>query len=297
MVVYPGKKEDITSYLLSEKILKWIPKLSIIGLILGKKGRRGLVIAIKNPIETILDGKSEENLNSLRNFATSIRVDKIAMAGRLPHLVLEDKSSNSLFVKGKRGTIFAILENVREVMEKEGLSSSTTKIGVLGTGFIGMALLTQLQKSGFDTVIGVDPRLKQPRIGEQVKIGSNPSLLSECDLVVVLTPKGDDIKDAIPHLKEGVIVVDDTHPSISKTNLLRIKSRRGKTYKVALTLNGTKFVPSLAGYINGKLLPGCVIEVLVLNGSKHQIITQDEFNKGAREMEFRVSLLDLTQFG
>jgi len=283
LLIYPGTREDIISYLLFDKLRSCIPVISVVGLVQkGEKTGRGLVLISKYSAEEILNRKAQEFLKLAKELGNSLGVKKIALAGRLSHLLTQ--TNDSLFITGKKGTVFAILESVRKTMNEKALPYSHTKIGILGIGFVGRAVLRHLQTFGFATVIGVDLRFKSLRIKDQqrVKMGPNFSLLSECDLVVVLSPQGDDIKEAIPYLKQGVVVLDETYPPISKRNLGRIQSK-GEVYKVVLELKGVRFFPHLPKFKN-KWLPGCVIEALLVSNSVKNWRSQNEFNKIASEM-------------
>lgn len=284
--VYPGSKEDVLGYLPFEKLTNFIPALSAIGFVQkGEKTGRGLVVATKHSIDEVLNGKNQEFLDPTRKLANSLRIKKVALVGRLPHLLT--RTDDELFATGKKGTVFTILESIRKIMKEKTLSYPKTKIGILGVGFIGGAVLRHLRVFGFNKVVGMDTRFRKSRVEDQgrVEIGPNPSLLRECDLVVVLSSQGDDVAESIPYLKQGVIVLDDTHPPISKENLLRIRSK-GETFKVALGLKRVKFFPRLPNF-EDRWLPGCVIEVLVesSNGGNG---SQEEFNKTASSINFEV---------
>ena len=80
-------------------------------------------------------------------------------------------------------------------------------------------------------------------------------VLTQADMVVVLTPKGSDFAPYMKHLKPGCLVVDDTHPRLHAT----ISGL--KLYKVAVGLPGTFFYPRLPGY-RRDWLPGCVVEAI-----------------------------------
>ncbi len=293
VLVYPGTKRDVAAYIPFEILRKFFPTISIVGFIKkGKKGKRGIILTTKYYFEELTDKKVKKISFLIEKFALSIKAKKIALVGRLPKLLF--KKENSLLVEGKTGTVFTILTTIQTTMRKMDLLPSKTNIGVIGIGFIGKEVLANLKSMGFASVIGVDPRFKENRILEDnIKKGRDFSLLNECDLVIILTPRGDDIKEIIPYLKKDIIVFDDTHPYIYKINIERIeKEKNGKVYKIVVSLEGMAIIPRFPGFESG-WLPGCIVETIVASYNKIWS-DQNQFNKIAHNIGFQALLVKAT---
>lgn len=290
-VVYPGTKRDINAYipLWFQGIAKRYFLFSIVGLLTRGEGKkRGIVIALAEDISEFSPNKLSGLMGEMRKIADATGANSIALAGRLPGIFLANNISVDLpFRKGDQGTVFTVTETVRCVAGRENISFTDT-IGVLGVGFIGGKVLKRLRVLGYESLIGFDPRNKGPLNGNRITITSDLNLLPKCKMVVVLTAKGSDITDSIPYFKEGVVVVDDTHPQLPPEIVRQIrKTQNGKVYKTALGLTGVNFVPRLPGY-DKRWLPGCVIEALV-NGNTQK--TQDSFDFHGRELGLKPFLV------
>lgn len=116
----------------------------------------------------------------------------------------------------------------------------------------------------------------------------SPSVLKECDLLIILTPSGDDVKDLIQFFKSNVIILDDTHPYMSKKIIERIKiEKKGVIFKVAVQLEGINIFPKIPGFKNN-WIPGCIVETIALLYDKEIICgSQQIFNQKASEIGFR----------
>jgi hypothetical protein len=99
--------------------------------------------------------------------------------------------------------------------------------------------------------------------------------------VFVQTPKGSDILPYYSELKTGAIVIDDTHPKI------RVLPPRKKQFffKVAIGKNGISFFPRLPGYLSS-WIPGCVLEAIVEIATGKPDMTQAEFSRAAKKLDF-----------
>lgn len=149
----------------------------------------------------------------------------MALVGRLPKLLFQ--TGDDIFVEGKTGTVFTVLDTLDVVLTKLNVKKSDISIGVMGIGFIGKETVKQFSLMGFASVAGFDTRFEHARAVENgVTTGNDALILGECDVLVMLTPRGDDISEYISHLKRGVIIIDDTHPFISLGNVRKIQSEK-----------------------------------------------------------------------
>jgi hypothetical protein len=286
ILVYPGTKNDIEAYLPFKFIKKIIPTISIIGFIRNKKGgKRGIIIATKYSIEEI-KGKESKIVDLSKKFAEKLDIKKIALVGRLPK-ILFNKDQN-LFVEGKFGTVFTVINSIETVMSRLSFNYDKINIGVIGVGFIGKEVLMNLKSMGFKSIVGFDTRFeKDLELENGIKKIKNPVLLKDCDVVVILTPNGDDVEELIPYFKSGIIVLDDTHPFLSQKNIERICGEKsGVVYKVAVTLNGAVVFPKMPGF-KTNWIPGCVVETIVYSYKNLKWKNQSQFNEIAEEVGFQ----------
>jgi len=291
-VVYPGTSEDVTAYIplwLHWKIRKILP-LSVLGILSrGKSGKRGLIITLMYEPEELTVTQLKQFLGRINRFANSVGATSIALAGRLPSIFLESRISlDSPFLRGDRGAVFTVTETLRHVLDAENLSPHST-IGVLGVGFIGGKVVRYLREIGYSSVIGFDQRVKNPHENDHITLTNDFTLLRHCQVVVILTAKGSDIAETITHFREGVIVVDDTHPQLPSYLVEEIRAKKGKVYKSALGLEGVRFLPEIPGY-DREWLPGCVIEALVVSNG-HAGANQQDFDQISKEIGFRPLLI------
>lgn len=101
------------------------------------------------------------------------------------------------------------------------------------------------------------------------------------NIVFVQTPKGSDIVPYYSDLKTGAIAIDDTHPKIR----VLPPQKKQSFFKVAIGKDGIRFFPRLPGYMSS-WIPGCVLEAIVEIATGKTDMTQAEFSRAARKLEF-----------
>jgi predicted amino acid dehydrogenase len=184
-------------------------------------------------------------------------------------------------VYGLKGRVFSVVETVEQVSEKHGLEKYSTTVAILGVGEIGEAIIRNLEEKGYRAV-GIDIQIKDGRV-ELCNEGLKR--LKQADLVVVQTPRGDDVVPYYADLKKTAILVDDAHPRIT------VKPGEVKFYKVAIGRSGVEFKPPLPGY-EKYWIPGCVQESLVVAESGKTDMPQEEFNRRSKELGFFAHMVD-----
>jgi hypothetical protein len=284
-LVYAGTSLDIKGYFPFEFIKKIVPQISIVGFIRDKENNKnGIIIASKYYVEEIKE-KKELVYENVDRFAKSLDLKKIALVGRLPRILFD--MNKVLFVEGKTGTVFTVINSVKKSMKDLNLDYKKINIAVIGVGFIGKEVLENLKNMNFASITGFDIRIEKKSISaDSIIMGSDPELLTKCDLLVILTANGDDIVNLIVNFKKNVIVLDDTHPSISLENIRRIKSEKnGAVYKVAAALKSTSIFPEMPGFKNN-WIPGCIVETIVSSYSNRKWVNQDDFNDMAETFGF-----------
>lgn len=286
-VVYPGTLDQVQGYgpLLLRKL---VPTISIIGVVKkGRVGKRGLVVAIPWDDDEIEKNELHDTIvRNVEKLAAAIGATSIALAGRLPGILTQGGRKNVLnppFVVGDKGAVFTIIRSVAKAIEAENLDCTTIHIGIVGYGFIGSRVANVLQESIVEPIRASDPRITVEK-RTKVWLSANPEILTDCNLVIVLAGKGEQFKDTVPYLKNGVIVVDDTHPQIPGDVCAEVRKRGGKVLKAVLVLPGMKFLPRLPKW-EANWLPGCCVEAVVA-AMKGFSANQQEFDMRANEIGF-----------
>lgn len=259
-LVYPGTDYDLDGYCPRWLARSWLFSGRPVtgGMITqGTTGVRGLILVVPNTARQLLADKSIvlNIVKRLNSISTLVGVNTIAMAGQLPSIARKHGiATNQKFVNGKLGTVFAIETTLEKILKLED-SKIDPVIAVIGTGFIGNAVLDNQERKG-RKVVGFN-------------IDSDVSAIADADIVIVLTPRGKDFMPYVPFLKKGVIVIDDTHPRI----FARIEN--ATLYKVAMSIEGVEFRPKLPGYLYD-WVPGCAIEAILQARFGHDTIIDPE---------------------
>jgi len=255
-LVYPGTDYDLDGYCPRWLARSWLFSGRPVagGMITrGTTGVRGLILVMPNTARQLLADKSIVNdiVKRLNSISTLVGANTIAMAGQMPSIAEKHGiATDQKFVDGKLGTVFAIETTLEKILALEDTCKDPV-IAVIGTGFIGQAVLNNLKRKG-RKVVGFN-------------IDSDVSAIADADIVIVLTPRGKDFMPYVPHLKKGAIVIDDTHPRI----FARIDN--AALYKVAMSIEGVQFLPKLPGYLYD-WVPGCAIEAILQARFGHDTI-------------------------
>ena len=285
--VYPGSQKDIDGYV--PPGFGWIKHLAsgkpfLAGVITTGNGLgRGLILAVPNTVDQF---KADRNLvgdimTHLKRTKTLIGAKTIAVAGQGPRFFKSHFPYEQPFVYGLKGRVFSVVETVERVAEKHGLPRAGTTVAILGVGEIGQAIIANLREKGY-RAIGIKIRIAKRRIG----IGREGlEALKGADLIVVQTPRGDDVVPYYDNLKKTAILIDDAHPRIT------VKPGEVKFYKVAIGRTGVELKPPLPGY-EKYWIPGCVHESLVVAESGKTDMSQEEFHARSKELGFFAHLID-----
>ncbi len=280
-MVYPGRESDLDGYCPRRLAKSWVfsKKPVIGGLMLGG----GLVLVVPNTVEEFERDfdTSDRVVERLVWISKLINAKAIALAGRLPGIISRKKGHlEKPIVRGNRGTVFCVMETLYRVINEHKIDADKVEVSVVGIGYVGRMLIDNLKEEGFN-VIGIDI--------EGTEFYSNRERIKTSDIVIVLTPRGDDFSPYIEELKEGAIVIDDTHPKIIE------RPEKNPFYKVAIGREGVKFIPRLPGY-KPDWIPGCVIEAMVAAETGYfNHLSQQEFNRMARELGFFALMVQETK--
>jgi hypothetical protein len=259
-LVYPGTDYDLDGYCPRWLARSWLfSGRPVTGGIItrGTTGVRGLILVVPNTARQLLAEKSVvlDIIKRLNFISALVGANTIAMAGQLPSITHKHGiETDQKFVNGKLGTVFAIETTLEKILKLRD-SKADPVIAVIGTGFIGHAVLEN-QKGKGRKVVGLN-------------IDSDVSAIADADIVIVLTPRGKDFMPYVPFLKKGAIIIDDTHPRI----FARIEN--ATLYKVAMSIDGVQFRPKLPGYLYN-WVPGCAIEAILQARFGHDTIVDSE---------------------
>ena len=290
-LVYPGTDQDFQKYYFSKKLNRCFPSLTLAGIVRkGSAGKRGIVMGTHYTIDEMANGRFNEVLKQVTGFSNSIGARTIALAGRMPSLLIKNGiRAEPPLVLGNMGATFVVTESVEQIIKDRRMALDRVKVGVMGIGFVGRRVINSLKSLGICDIRGVDINLKDSYRNNGLRLGNDASLLEKCDLIIVLTTRGEDIEKAIPHFKKGAILLDDTHPSIPQKYLAVLERNGNRVFKVVTGLDGIKFFPRLPNF-DPEWIPGCVIEAIVLSGGA-DCQNQEEFNRLARQCGFRALLV------
>lgn len=198
------------------------------------------------------------------------KIGAVALAGQIPSWLYQAGYDLKWpVVQGVRGTRYAVFSAAKRLAEEAKVSPGELVIGVPGgAGHIGKQVVTDLARV-FQRVIAYDTRYadatKLPTsLPPNVICTANPDVLSQADVLIILTPKGDDILPIIRFLRPGIIVADDTHPCLKKQGRALLRERRVRYLKA--TMENLKrpfvFLQRLPNFGNSDV-PGCLLEALV----------------------------------
>lgn len=287
--VYPGSQRDVDGYF--PKGLKWLlkpiasGKPFVAGVITTGNGLgRGLILAVPNTVDQFKTDKKlvGDIMKRLQRTKSLTGAKTIAIAGQGPRFFKSHFPYEQPFVYGLKGRVFSVIETVERVAEKHNLTRSETTVAILGVGEIGEAIIRNLEEKGYRAV-GIEIHVADGHLKLKPE---GLEALKNADLIIVQTPRGDDVIPYYENLKKTAILIDDSHPRITvKPN------REVRFYKVAIGRAGVEFKPPLPGY-EKYWIPGCVQESMVVAESGRPEMSQEEFHQRSKELGFYAHLVD-----
>jgi hypothetical protein len=285
---YAGGKKDVRGYG-PVFISRLLPSIIPVGYMRKKEGiGRGIVLGTARSARDFYNPESVFTaLAVLARWRKKTGAVALALGGQLPSIM--EKNGVGLrppYVKSIYGTVFILHAIVSRLIEDNRLVPEKLTVGIIGIGFIGSAL-TKYFSGLYKTVIAVDNRLDPgsswPR---NVTYTDDHSKLRTCDIVILLTGRGDDAAAAFRHFKKNVIVIDDAHPQLSRDYIEKIRlEKQGSVNKAVVGLEGIRYIPKLPGF-KADWIPGCAVEVIVATKFGFTYQSQDEFNSLAVKAGF-----------
>jgi hypothetical protein len=307
-LVYPGTDSDTERFCPLWLANSWAfsGKPTIGGVISNGTAGRGLYFVVPNTAKQFREEKKVcENIHRrLAWFNKIFRTKAIAIAGQGPGMF--DRQGVKIaepFVRGNKGTVFCIMETIREAMKIHELNPGSFRIALVGVGYVGSILMDAMKTEGHD-IFGID--IKRHCDGIMLP-EEGKAELRKADMTIVLTPEGSDFTPYVSYLKKGAIVIDDTHPKIRnhpegaffykvavgmKTERGWVKSLSGlMPFLNRFSEKEVKFIFPLPGY-RSNWIPGCTLEAMYsaytgdFNGTP-----QADFNQICQEMGFYAHLV------
>lgn len=220
----------------------------------------------------------------LQRAARFLRVEHVALAGRLPSL-LEARGIErpTEIVAGAMGTVFMVSRAVGQVAGRRRDWRQPTKVVIFGMGRLGRQLAAHLKSKGL--IVWAIHGGKGA--GEDASSEAKARLRA-CDIVVVLTATGSRFYPYMDMVGKEAVILDDTHPPMRK------RPEHATVYRVVASLPGLRFIPRLPGF-EATWVPGCLVEAIVRGrsaGDPH-VCRQDTFDRLAEEIGFDVRLIPL----
>ncbi len=287
-VVYPGRVDDIRAY--SPDSMMWLRKSwlywgkpQFAGVQIRPAGQGGetfwgIVVYVSSTVDEMQRDRDlvAAIMRRLHSLARLLGIQVIACAGQMPSIMFKHGFKlERPFIDGRLGSAYSVVTTVHNVYARHKLDKHGL-LCVVGIGFLGRSVIDSLQDSGY-RVQGIDI----VKTTDGVAIGEDAlKLLAGADVVVVLTPRGQDFIPYMHYLKSGAIVIDDTHPH------LRIRSSDHPIYKVALEWPGFAFKPRLPGY-RKHWIPGCMVEAIVTSQGARSQLNDRDFSLAAQQFGFR----------
>ncbi len=288
-LVYPGTQRDLDGYCprwLANSIYR--NKISFAGVITVPKTQtigRGVIIVIPNTVKALLRSSDDCLVikNELQKLAKKLSIKSVAIAGRGPSIFLRHGIElDGLFVPGAMGMVFCTVKSLEDIVKKHFLSVSKSKlkICIFGAGRVGQTISDSLEDLSYNvTIVKINSVFDK---NSNVGFKDSKTIISESDIIIVISAKGSDIYPYMKDMKDGAVVIDDTHPRMKKT------FDRGFVYRASLSLPGANFLPSLPNY-NSDSIPGCVVEAMV-KSSQGEFDSQESFNQKANTIGFTTQI-------
>jgi len=287
--VYPGQSSDIGGYLPESFENKSWCKTQIFfgGIITSPQGEsvgRGILIGSPSTVRSMVKSSDDCKVleQRMRQIAKGFSLKRVALAGRAPSIFLHnDVPLDNPFVHGRKGMVFCTIETLYSIARKQQIVLTEVNIIVFGAGDVGKSISDFLLSEGYTTK---SIRAKtvfndnDQQLPETVK-----DVLEMADIIIVISASGSDFHPYMRHLKDGAIIIGETHPPIKRS------FPRGTICRAAVAVDGLRFVPSLKSY-SDTCIPGCVVEAIVFS-HYGDIKSQKQFNEKAREIGFRGNMI------
>ena len=289
-VVYPGSRRQLGLY-----VTPFLARLAapVVPLGMIRRGRQwGVYGAVKEVVTELADDPPavESLLEDVRRAFPA--ANTIALAGRFPSIAQRVGCPLvAPFVDGVLGTVYSMDRVIRELVARTGLQDHEATVCILGGGgFIGRALVGDLVDR-YGRIVALDQRFdaihdKHARIIET----SDRAVVSDADVVLVLTASGEDAWMYIPYVRAGQIWGDDTHPAMSAELQNVLREKGVELWKVGVGDEKFRLVPRLRS-LSKYSTPGCLLMAAVQHfHGENALAGTETFSRAADELGFRAHL-------
>ncbi len=286
---YAAGKKDIRGYG-PVFISRLLPLIIPVGYLKKKEGvGRGIMLGTAKDARYFAEpGKISSMFSTLETWRGKTGARSIAIGGQLPSVIVKRGIDIAPpFVKGVYGTVYILDSIISAIVKERNIDPGKFTAGIIGIGFIGAPLARRLAEI-YSRVVAVDNRLDPSASWpSNVEYTDEHSKLASTDLTVLLTGRGDDAASAFHHFKQGIIIVDDAHPQLSREYIQKVRDeKQGSVFKAVVGLPGVRYVPKLPGF-RADWVPGCAVEGIVAARFGYNYNSQEEFNRLADELGFQ----------
>jgi malate dehydrogenase (oxaloacetate-decarboxylating) len=117
----------------------------------------------------------------------------------------------------QHGTAVAALAAVTNAMARAGMDLARARVGVLGLGAAGTAIVRMIQGAGERPVLGFDPNpeaeARLRKLGGE-PVGSLDELMARADLVIAVSGRAGLIRPELVRRGQGILALTNPHPEI-----------------------------------------------------------------------------------
>lgn len=293
-LVYPGQGTDLDYFCIEEdwETLRGQDSLvPVVGRITqGVTGAKGLLVATGVTAEDFIRRQPQllpVILNQLNVLAHRVCARSIGLAGIMPSIIEKREGQlghclSPLFVRGLIGSTWLVVSQVQKLI------CAPARVGIVGVGYLGGLVADELEKNGFG-VVRVD-RQKSPNY---------PNDLQRCQLVIALTPNGDDMQGYTEVICNGKSacrkLLFDCHPVPSPETVSLYVEAGIQVFQASATADGVSTQPALPNFQKSDI-PGCMLDALLRSiiGDNGQGVDYKQFDQIARRVGIETPLLELT---
>ncbi|HOY55839.1 MAG TPA: hypothetical protein PLH37_00205 [bacterium] len=285
-LVYPGRDTDRQYFCSDEDWQRFLTQDRLV-LVAGRitpgiTGASGLLLATGVSAETFIRRQPEllpEILRQVNDWASDVEAHSIGLAGIMPSIIQKRSIPvGSLFVKGLMGSTWLI---IREV---ESLVSPPARIAIVGFGYLGGFVSSELERQGF-IVVKIDKR----------KTTEDIQNLKSCELVIALTPAGDDMCEYYEVLRDSQCtqILFDCHPVPSRSVVDSFTQLGIRVFQTTARAGGVVTMPPLPNF-EAADIPGCLLDAIVRSQcSNNGDMTFQDFGHFASNVGIQTPAIEL----
>ncbi len=285
---YAGGIKDIREYG-PAFLARFFPSIIPVGYLKKKDGvGRGIMLGTAMSIKLFNDPQViQKTITTMEKWGKKTGAKAIALGGQIPSFIERNGFElNPPFVRSVFGTVFILDAIVKKIVADRNLGPNNISVGIIGIGFIGKAL-TQYFSGLYRRVVAIEKHIDTAAVWpDNVTYTDSREHLSTCDIIVILTGRGDEAAEVLKYIKEGAVVLDDAHPQLPREFVQSIyEDKRGSVFKAVVGIKGVRFIPKLPSF-KSHWIPGCAVEVIVATRYGFNYSSQEQFNALAVETGF-----------